>query len=53
MNPNDENEVIGPRKPNEIIAHGNAELVKEMRKLKGSKQAKDVQEKKQKGHRSP
>ena len=36
-----------------VIAHGNAELVKGMRKLKGSKQAMDAQEKKQKGHRSP
>ena len=53
MNPNDENEVIGPRTPNEIIAYENVELVEEMRKLKGSKWAKDVQEKKQKGHRSP
>ena len=31
-----------------VIAHGNAELVKRMRKSKGSKRAKDAQEKKQK-----
>ena len=36
-----------------VIAHGNAELVKGMRKPKGSKRVKDAQEKKQKGHRSP
>ena len=29
-----------------VMAHGNAELVKGMRKPKGSKQAKDAQEKK-------
>ena len=34
------------------IAHGNAKLVKGMRKLKGSEWTKDGQEKKQKGHRS-
>ena len=32
-----------------VIAHGNTELVKGMRKLKGSKRAKDAQEKKTKG----
>ena len=36
-----------------VIAHRNVELVKGMRKSKGSKQAKDAQEKKQKGHRGP
>ena len=36
-----------------VIACGNAELVKRMRKSKESKQAKDAQEKKQKEHRSP
>ena len=42
-----------------VMAHGNAEFVKGMRKPKGSKRAKDAQEKKkqnktkQKGHRSP
>ena len=36
-----------------VIVHENAELVKRMRKPKGSKWAKDAQEKKQKGHRSP
>ena len=35
-----------------VIAHGNAELVKGMRKPKGSKWAKDAQEKNKKGHRS-
>ena len=38
-----------------VIAHGNAELVKGMRKPKESKWAKDTQEKerkKKKGHRS-
>ena len=53
MNPKDENEVIGSRKLNEVTAHGNAELVKGMRKPKRSKRAKVAQEKKQKGHRSP
>ena len=36
-----------------VITHENAELVKGMRKPKGSKPAKDAQEKKQKGHKSP
>ena len=36
-----------------VITHENAELVKGMRKPKGSKPAKDAQEKKQKGYRSP
>ena len=36
-----------------VIVHENAELVKRMWKPKGSKWAKDAQEKKQKGHRSP
>ena len=36
-----------------VIAHRNAELVKRMRKPKGSKWAKDAQKKKQKGHRKP
>ena len=38
-----------------VIAHGNAELVKWMMKSKGSKRAKDAQEKKkkQKGYKSP
>ena len=36
-----------------VIAHGNAELVKEMRKPKGSKRAKDAQEKKTKGTQDP
>ena len=36
-----------------IIAHGNAELVKGMRKPKGSKWAKDAQEKKTKGTQDP
>ena len=36
-----------------VIAHGNTELVKGMKKPKGSKWAKDAQEKKQKEHRSP
>ena len=36
-----------------VIAYGNAELVKGMKKPKGSKRAKDAQEKKQKGHRGP
>ena len=31
-----------------VIVHGNAELVKGMRKPKGSKRAKDAQEKKNK-----
>ena len=31
-----------------VIAHGNAELVKRMRKSKGSKRAKDAEEKKNK-----
>ena len=31
-----------------VIVHGNAKLVKEMRKPKGSKRAKDAQEKKNK-----
>ena len=30
MNPKDENEVIGSGKPKKVIAHGNAELVKEI-----------------------
>ena len=54
MNPKDENEVTGQGSPMKlVIAHGNAELVKGMRKPKGSKRAKDAQEKKQKGHRGP
>ena len=48
MNPKDENEVIGPGKPNTVKAHGDAELVKGIRKPKGSKRAKDAQEKKNK-----
>ena len=36
-----------------IITHGNAELVKRMRKPKGSKRAKDAQEKKTKGTHEP
>ena len=32
-----------------VIIHENTELVKGMRKLKGSKRAKDAQDKKQKG----
>ena len=42
-----------------VMAHRNTEFVKGMRKPKGSKRAKDAQEKKkknktkQKGHRSP
>ena len=36
-----------------VITHGNAELVKEMRKPKGSKRAKDAQEKKTKGTQEP
>ena len=36
-----------------IITHGNAELVKRMRKPKGSKRAKDAQEKKIKGTQEP
>ena len=36
-----------------IITHGNAELVKRMRKPKGSKRAKDAQEKKTKGTQEP
>ena len=42
MNPKDENEVIGSGKPKKVIAHGNAELVKGMKKPKGSKRAKDA-----------
>ena len=40
MNPKDENEIIGSMKL--VIAYGNSELVKEMRKPKGSKWAKDA-----------
>ena len=36
-----------------VIAHENAELVKGMRKPKGSKRTKDAQEKKQKEHKNP
>ena len=36
-----------------VIAHGNADLVKGMRKPKGSKRAKDAQEKKNKGTQEP
>ena len=36
-----------------IITHGNAELVKRMRKPRGSKRAKDAQEKKTKGTQEP
>ena len=36
-----------------VIVHENAELVKGMGKPKGSKQAKDVQEKKTKGTQEP
>ena len=36
-----------------VIAMRITELVKGMRKPKGNKRAKDAQEKKQKGHRSP
>ena len=36
-----------------VMAHGNAELVKGMRKPKGSKQAKDAQEKKTKRTQEP
>ena len=43
MNPKDENEVIRPGKPNEVSkTHGNAELVKGIRKPKESKWAKDA-----------
>ena len=45
MNPKDENEVIGLGKPNKVKAHGDAELVKWIRKPKESKWAKDAQEK--------
>ena len=45
MNSKDENEVIGLRKPNKVKAHGDAELVKGIRKPKESKWAKDAQEK--------
>ena len=45
MNSKDENEVIGLRKPNKVKAHGDAELVKGLRKLEESKWAKDAQEK--------
>ena len=36
-----------------VIAHGNAELVKGMRKPKGSKWANNAQEKKKKGTQEP
>ena len=36
-----------------VMAHGNAELVKGMRKPKGSKRAKDAQEKKTKRTQEP
>ena len=36
-----------------VIAHGNAKLVKGIRKPKGSKWAKDAQEKKTKGTQEP
>ena len=36
-----------------VIAHGNAELVKGMRKPKRSKRTKDAQEKKTKGTQEP
>ena len=45
MNPKDENEVIGPGKPNEVNAHEDAELVKGIREPKESKWAKDAQKK--------
>ena len=45
MNPKDENEVIALGKPNKVKAHGDAELVKGIRKSKESKLAKDAQEK--------
>ena len=35
------------------IAHGNAELIKGMRKPKGSKRAKDAQREKKKGTQEP
>ena len=44
MNPKDENEIIGPGKPNKVKAHGDVELVKGIRKPKESKWAKDAQE---------
>ena len=37
MNPKDENEVIGPGKPNKVKAHTDVELVKGIRKPKESK----------------
>ena len=46
MNPKDENKVIGPGKSMKLVkVHGNAELVKRLRKPKESKWAKDAQEK--------
>ena len=46
MNPKDENKVIGSGKSMKLVkAHGNAKLVKRLRKPKESKWAKDAQEK--------
>ena len=45
MNSKDENKVIGPGKPNKVKAHGDAELVKGIRKPKESKWVKNAQEK--------
>ena len=46
MNPKDENKVIGSGKSMKLVkVHGNAKLVKRLRKPKESKWAKDAQEK--------
>ena len=54
MNSKDGNEVIGLGKSSEVSnSPWECRVSKGMRKPKGSKRAKDAQEKKQKEHRSP
>ena len=53
MNPKDENEVIGPGKPNEVSNNSwKCRVLKGMRKPKGSKWAKDAQEKNKRDKRA-
>ena len=53
MNPKDENKVIGSGKSMKLVkAHGNAKLVKRLRKPKESKWAKNAQEKNKRNTRA-
>ena len=54
MNPKDENEIIGPRKSNEVSnSPWECRVSKRDEETQRKQTAKDAQEKKQKGHRSP